>query len=99
MLCSPSRLERLSEKGTSNALIVDLAGIRRAKWTEKPLFGDPQGYAASASEAFRTVSEEVFSETEFPVRRLLGNSQTEGIEGDPTNEGRFISQRVPLAAR
>jgi hypothetical protein len=27
-----------------------------------PLFGGPQGYAASASEAFRTVSEEVFSE-------------------------------------
>jgi hypothetical protein len=27
-----------------------------------PLFGGPQGYAVGASEAFRTVSEEVFSE-------------------------------------
>src|SRR5829696_6115807 len=55
-------VERLSEKGTSNAPIVDLAGLRRAKWTEKLLCGDLQGYAASASEAFRTVSEEVFSD-------------------------------------
>jgi hypothetical protein len=30
---------------------VDLAGIRRAKWTEKPLCGDPQGYAAGAPES------------------------------------------------
>jgi hypothetical protein len=43
---------RLSEKGTSNALLVGLAGIRRMKWTEKPLFVDPEGYAISASEAF-----------------------------------------------
>jgi hypothetical protein len=32
------------------------------EWTEKPLFGGPPGYAASSSEAFRTVSEGVFSE-------------------------------------
>jgi hypothetical protein len=43
---------------------VDLAAIRRAKWTEKPTFDDPQGYAAGASEAFRTVSEEGFSEVQ-----------------------------------
>jgi hypothetical protein len=55
-------VEGLSEKGASNAPIVDLAGLRRAKWTGKPLCGDLQGYAASASEAFRTVSEGVFSE-------------------------------------
>jgi hypothetical protein len=33
-----------------------------------PLFGAPQGYAASASEAFRTVSEEVFSEVHMRVK-------------------------------
>jgi hypothetical protein len=32
------------------------------KWTGKPFFGDPQGHAASATEAFRTVSEGKFSE-------------------------------------
>src|SRR5215204_7592402 len=62
--------ERLSEKGTSNALLVDLADIRRMKWTEKPLFVDPQGYAISVFEAFRTVSEEKFSETELPVNSI-----------------------------
>jgi hypothetical protein len=40
---SPNVLKRLSDKGTSNAPIVDLAGIRRAKWTEKPRFCYPQG--------------------------------------------------------
>src|SRR3712207_7645189 len=45
------------KRGTSNAPSVDLAGVRRAKWTEKPTFDDPQGYAAGASEAFRTVSQ------------------------------------------
>ena len=49
-------LLRLSEKGTSNALLVDLADIRRMKWTERPLFVDPQSYAISVFEAFRTVS-------------------------------------------
>jgi hypothetical protein len=33
-----------------------MAGIRRPKWTEQLLCGDLQGNAASASEAFRTVS-------------------------------------------
>jgi hypothetical protein len=36
-----------------------LPSIRRAKRTEKPLFGGLQGYASGVSEAFRTVSEEV----------------------------------------
>src|SRR5829696_6388924 len=63
-------VERLSEKGTSNAPIVDLAGLRRAKWTEKLLCGDLQGYAASASEAFRTVSEVVFSEVRLSLVQM-----------------------------
>jgi hypothetical protein len=33
-----------------------LARMRQAKWTEKPLCGDPRGQTASASEAFRIVS-------------------------------------------
>ena len=47
---------RLSEKGTSNGPSEDLAAIRSAKWTEKPLLGDPLGSAGGASETFRTVS-------------------------------------------
>jgi hypothetical protein len=35
---------------------VNMAGIRRPKWTEQLRFGVLQGNAASASEAFRTVS-------------------------------------------
>ena len=34
-------LEKLSEKGTSNAPSVDLAGIRRPNWAEKHRFGGP----------------------------------------------------------
>jgi hypothetical protein len=34
------------------------------KMDRKPLLGGPLGYARSASETFRTVSEEVFSETQ-----------------------------------
>ena len=34
-------VERLSEKGASDALSVDLAGIRRPKWTVKALFRLP----------------------------------------------------------
>ena len=51
------RLLRLSEKGTSNSPSENLAAIRSAKWTEKPLLGDPLGSAGSVSETFRTVSE------------------------------------------
>jgi hypothetical protein len=50
------------KRGTSNAASVHLAGIWRVEWTEKPLFGGPPGYAASSSEAFRTVSEGAFHE-------------------------------------
>jgi hypothetical protein len=49
-------LLRLSEKGTSKSPSEDLAAIRSAKWTEKPLLGDPLGSAGSVSETFRTVS-------------------------------------------
>src|SRR5215211_9080577 len=48
--------------GTSNTPIVNLTAIWRAKWNEKPSLWCPQGYAEGTSEAFRTVSEEVFSE-------------------------------------
>jgi hypothetical protein len=34
-------LERLSEKGASDALSVDVASIRRPKWAEKHRFGHP----------------------------------------------------------
>jgi hypothetical protein len=61
-LYSPSCRERLSEKGTSNSPSEDLAAIRSAKWTEKPLPGGPLGSAGSVSETFRTVSEPAFSE-------------------------------------
>jgi hypothetical protein len=52
-LFTQRRGETVRKGGTSHAPIAALAGIRRAQWTEKPLFGGPQGYAASASEAFR----------------------------------------------
>jgi hypothetical protein len=43
--------------------------------------------------------EEVFSETEFPVRRLLGNSQTEGIEGGPSNvKDGYLQKSSPSSA-
>jgi len=51
---TPSR--NCPKRGMSNARSVTLAGIRRAKWTERPLCGSPRDYAAGASEAFRTVS-------------------------------------------
>jgi hypothetical protein len=35
------------KRGRSNAPIMNVAGIRRAKWTGKPLLGGPQGYASS----------------------------------------------------
>ena len=47
---SPKYLERLSEKGARNAPSVNSAGIRRVKWAGKPLFGNPQGYAAAVIE-------------------------------------------------
>src|SRR5918994_4336501 len=44
------------KRGASNAQPINLARMRQAKWTEKPLCGDSRGQTASASEAFRTVS-------------------------------------------
>src|SRR5215211_1469837 len=49
-------LPRLSEKVYEQRSVVNLTAIGRAKCTEKPLFGGPQGCAEGASEAFRTVS-------------------------------------------
>jgi hypothetical protein len=66
---SPNRVEKLPEKGMSDAPTVNLAGIRRSKRVEKHRLGGLQGYAASTSEAFRTVSEDAFSE----VRMTLGD--------------------------
>src|SRR5918994_7487700 len=50
------------KRGASNAQPINLARMRQAKWTEKPLCGDSRGQTASASEAFRTVSEGKFPE-------------------------------------
>ena len=52
----------------SNAPSEDLAAIRSTKWLEEPLFGGSLGYSGSASETFRTVSEEFFSETRRALR-------------------------------
>jgi hypothetical protein len=41
---------------------MNLAAIRSTKWAKKEPFGSLWGYAASAFETFRTVSEEKFSE-------------------------------------
>jgi hypothetical protein len=51
---------------------VDLTSINRAKWAEKCLLRGSEGYALDASEAFRTVSEGVFSEVRG--QRVLGTS-------------------------
>jgi hypothetical protein len=61
-LYSPECLEKLSEKGSSNARSLGSAAIRGTKGAEKRLLGGPQGHALDASEAFRTVSEVTFSE-------------------------------------
>jgi hypothetical protein len=57
------------KRGASNAQTVNLASMLRAKWIEKPLCGDPQGYASSASDALRTVSKACVSVTW--IRRFL----------------------------
>jgi hypothetical protein len=44
------------KRGTGKAPSVILAGMRRPKWTAKPLYGGPLGYIVGASEASRTVS-------------------------------------------
>jgi hypothetical protein len=49
-------LLRLPEKGTSNAPILDLLGLRNTKWAQTCRFGIPQGNIAGTSETFRTVS-------------------------------------------
>src|SRR5215217_6163906 len=87
-------LEGLSEKGASNAPIVDLAGLRREKWTEKPLCGDLQGYAASASEAFRTVSEGEFCELRLEC--VLRSSCTDEANVRPSNGAPVPKRSVAL---
>src|SRR5215217_8726378 len=53
---------KLSEKGNEQRSDPVFSCIRSATRTEKYGFGLPHGYAVSASEAFRTVSEGEFSE-------------------------------------
>jgi hypothetical protein len=45
-------LEKLSEKGASNAPILYLVGMQWRKWVEKCRFGRPQGYIPDPSETF-----------------------------------------------
>src|SRR5215207_2788694 len=56
-----------------------MAGIRRPKWTQQLLFGVLQGNAASASEAFRTVSEGVFSEVRTWLRWVASCLRWKGM--------------------
>ena len=71
-------VEKLSEKGTSNAPTVKLAGMRRAKSAKRELLGSPQGYATSTSKPFRTVSEGEFSEV--PQLTLFPEAYTSSSE-------------------
>ena len=59
---------KLSEKECEQCPTRDFAGIRRAKWTERPLRDDPHGYAAGAFETLQTGSEGMFARV-----RLLCN--------------------------
>ena len=47
-----SVLEKLSEKGASDAPTLYLAGMQWRKWVEKYRFGGLQGYVAHPSETF-----------------------------------------------
>jgi hypothetical protein len=59
---APECVERLSEKGPSEASKAASGIVRRAKRAENGAHGGPQGRAEVASGAFRTVSEGDFSE-------------------------------------
>ena len=61
-------LERLSEKGPSEASKAALGIVRRAKRAENGAHGGPQGRAEVASGAFRTVSPRT------RVNRVYGNT-------------------------
>ena len=62
---SPKCLEKLSEKGCEHPSNPEFGWYTEDEMAEKPLLGGPQGYAVGASEAFRTVSEEKFSEVDI----------------------------------
>ena len=47
---------KLSEKGYEQRSDPVFGPIRKPKWAEEPLFGDPEGYTVGASETFQTVS-------------------------------------------
>src|SRR5215217_7525829 len=67
----PTSYRNCPKRATRNAPSVNMAGIRRPKWTEQLRFGVLQGNAASASEAFRTVSKGEFSEVRCPLARYV----------------------------
>ncbi len=76
------------KRGTSNAPTVDLAGIRRPKWSEKPLLGGPQGYAEGVWEAFRTVSRRCSQKSPFyDVLTLSSARSTPLTYYHPTRRG------------
>ena len=64
---NPKCLKKRSEKCLEERFIANLVATRRAKWAEEP-FSAPRKATASASETFRTVSEEESSEV-HAVRR------------------------------
>ena len=51
------------KRGRNGDSALDLASIRTPKQPDKYHFGVPYGYVVGASETFRTVSKDVFSET------------------------------------
>ena len=53
---SENSVKKLSEKGYEQRSEHVFGPIRKPKWAEEPLFGDPEGYTVGASETFHTVS-------------------------------------------
>src|SRR5215216_2776675 len=62
---------KLSEKGNEQRSDPVFSCIRSATRTEKYGFGLPHGYAVSASEAFRTVSEGMFWEVQSKSKKYM----------------------------
>ncbi len=57
---SPNVVEKPSEKGYEQRSEREFGRYTKGEMDRKPLLCGPQGYAAGASEAFRTVSEGKF---------------------------------------
>jgi hypothetical protein len=70
---------------------VNLAGKRRPKWTEKFLFGGSQGYDASTSEAFRTVSVQKYA---YVVLTINGRLTGPRYAGATKDERRYIQRKL-----